>query len=69
MAGAGITNPGYDLEQQKVTPEVPTLVTIRDNKIRARSSRHCAARPDQNKLRQCLRHSGRVRRLDRKGRI
>ena len=45
MAGAGITNPGYDLEQQKATPEVPTLVTIRDNKIRARSSRHGAARP------------------------
>jgi hypothetical protein len=65
MAGAGITNPGYALEQQKVAPEV----TIRDNKIRARSSRHCAARPNQNKLRQCLRHSGRVRRLDRKGRI
>lgn len=36
MAGAGITNPGYDLEQQKVTPKVRTLVTIRDNKIRAR---------------------------------
>jgi hypothetical protein len=66
MAGAGITNPGYALEQQKVAPEVPTLVTIRDNKIRARSSRHCAARPNQNKLRQCLRHSGRVPRHDRK---
>ena len=67
MAGAGITNPGYDLEQQKVTLEVPTLVTIRDNKIRARSLRHCAARPNQNKLRQCLRHSGAVPRHDRKG--
>jgi hypothetical protein len=50
MAGAGITNPGYDLEQQKVTPKVRTLVTIRDNKIRVRSSRHCAARPNQNKI-------------------
>jgi hypothetical protein len=36
MAGAWITNPGYDLEQQKVRPEVPTLLTIRDNKIHAR---------------------------------